>query len=251
MILRRIALALRKRDWFTVVVEIMIVVLGVFIGLQVNNWNEARLDRGTVSRHLLEISEDLQLHLESHDRLYASAIARIAAVDYIHEAAFGTQLPAYLRLTTEDRRVPVTPEIAPDRLSNLMGAINLVRISVASRSGYESLISSGNLGLLENRDLARSIQLYYGKYDDLLDTNDVFRGFRNSGAALSYQFGVSVFDERPAEDLIALASEHPAFAAYLRSQREWAVVHAGLLEELRSETETLLAAIHAALGVRP
>ena len=45
MILRRISHAFRKQDWFTVLIETLIVVFGVFIGLQVNNWNEARRDR--------------------------------------------------------------------------------------------------------------------------------------------------------------------------------------------------------------
>ena len=45
MILRRLSTAVRKQDWFTVVVETLIVVFGVFIGLQVNNWNEARSER--------------------------------------------------------------------------------------------------------------------------------------------------------------------------------------------------------------
>jgi hypothetical protein len=39
--LRRLADALRKQDWFTVAVETLIVVFGVFIGLQVGNWNDA------------------------------------------------------------------------------------------------------------------------------------------------------------------------------------------------------------------
>ncbi len=43
MILRRIATAFRKQDWFTVAVETLIVVFGVFIGLQVNNWNVRRV----------------------------------------------------------------------------------------------------------------------------------------------------------------------------------------------------------------
>jgi hypothetical protein len=43
MILRRITDAFRKQDWFTVAVETLIVVFGVFIGLQVNNWNGARV----------------------------------------------------------------------------------------------------------------------------------------------------------------------------------------------------------------
>ena len=37
MILRRIAEALRRQDWFTVAVETPIVVFGVFIGLQADN----------------------------------------------------------------------------------------------------------------------------------------------------------------------------------------------------------------------
>jgi hypothetical protein len=45
MILRRLSDAFRKQDWFTVVVETLIVVFGVFIGLQVNNWNSARVAR--------------------------------------------------------------------------------------------------------------------------------------------------------------------------------------------------------------
>lgn len=46
MILRRLTHAIRKQDWFTVMVETLIVVFGVFIGLQVNNWNAARVARG-------------------------------------------------------------------------------------------------------------------------------------------------------------------------------------------------------------
>lgn len=42
MILRRLANAVRKQDWFTVVIETLIVVFGVFIGIQLGNWNEAR-----------------------------------------------------------------------------------------------------------------------------------------------------------------------------------------------------------------
>ncbi|MEQ9316207.1 MAG: hypothetical protein RLN72_10160 [Henriciella sp.] len=42
MILQRLATSIRKQDWFTVLIETLIVVFGVFIGLQVNNWNTER-----------------------------------------------------------------------------------------------------------------------------------------------------------------------------------------------------------------
>jgi len=36
MIIRRLVQSLRRRDWFTVVIEILIVVVGVFIGIEVS-----------------------------------------------------------------------------------------------------------------------------------------------------------------------------------------------------------------------
>ena len=45
MILRKLADAIRQQNWFTVVVEILIVVIGILIGLQVDSWNERRETR--------------------------------------------------------------------------------------------------------------------------------------------------------------------------------------------------------------
>lgn len=41
-VLRRIVINLRRQDWTTVGVELVVVILGVFIGVQASNWNEAR-----------------------------------------------------------------------------------------------------------------------------------------------------------------------------------------------------------------
>ena len=126
--------------------------------------------------------------------------------------------------------------------------MNLIRITVGSRNGYESLINSGHLSLFKNRELARRIQQYYNQYDDVRDTaGDVFRPFRNDGVLANYKYGVSGFDERPVEEIIELAREHEEFAAYLRSAREWAVVHAAFLEDLKASTEMLLVEINAEL----
>ncbi len=252
MILRRIIAHFRKQEWTAIAIDFVIVVVGVFVGLQVNNWNEARVERVTAAQHLREIAADLQSHLKMHDALYGSALARISAVDYIYKEAFGRTLPAKLRLGVEDW---IAPQVAPfpsEKSNNLLGSINLVRITVGSRSGYDSLISSGHLSIIGNKRLARDIQGYYKTYDDLLDTgNSVFRAFRNDGAAIYQAHGLSVFDERPPGEIAALARDNEDFAAYLRSMREWAIVHAGLLDELRLETEKLLTKINDELGLAP
>ena len=45
MILRRISENVKSQNWFSVAVEFVIVVVGVFMGLQVQDWNEARKER--------------------------------------------------------------------------------------------------------------------------------------------------------------------------------------------------------------
>ena len=65
MILRNLADALRNQNWFTVVLEVLIVVVGIFIGLQVDGWNEARKDRVSEHRYLERIYDELALDIES------------------------------------------------------------------------------------------------------------------------------------------------------------------------------------------
>ena len=65
MILRNLAEALRAQNWFTVVLEVLIVVVGIFIGLQVDGWNEARKDRVSEHRYLERIYDELALDIES------------------------------------------------------------------------------------------------------------------------------------------------------------------------------------------
>ena len=252
MILRRVIAHFRKQEWTAIAIDFLIVVAGVFVAAQVSNWNAAREGRATATRHLTEIAEDLRSHLAIHDKLYNSALARIAAVDYIYDKAFGKTLPQKLLLSVETWTAPEVPPYPADRLDNLMGAIDLVRVRVGSRSGYESLISAGHLSLIANKDLARALQLYYDDYDNFLDTgNGIFRAFRTDGAAIYQGLGVSVFDERPAEEIVTLARDNPDFAAYLRSVREWAILHANLLAQLKIDTEKLLTDIQTDLEDRP
>ncbi len=248
MLLRRVIQHVKDQNWFAVGIDFAIVVIGVFVGIQVSNWNEARVERGIAARHLAEIVEDLQAHLDFHDALYGSAVARIAAAEYLLEAAGYDAPPDELTLSTTTFPAPDSPEIREKDLDNLLGWLNLVRVTVSTRNGYESMISSGNLRLLRNRDLARQIQQYYGRYDDLLDTQKLFRQFRNEGARAAYAYGLSVFDERPVEDVVAVVREHEEFAAYVRTTREWAIAHANMLEDLRVETEALLASIRDELS---
>lgn len=75
MILRRLKAHVEKENWFAVAIDFLIVVIGVFIGLQVANWNEARLNtseervylerlRGDLVQSLAELNKDVTLLTE-------------------------------------------------------------------------------------------------------------------------------------------------------------------------------------------
>lgn len=44
MILRRLSKHLLTQDWAAAVIDFIIVVAGIFVGLQVDSWNETRID---------------------------------------------------------------------------------------------------------------------------------------------------------------------------------------------------------------
>ena len=60
MILRRLAEAIQQQNWFVVLLEVMIVVVGIFIGLQVDDWNQERLNRVNETIYLQEFLEDFE-----------------------------------------------------------------------------------------------------------------------------------------------------------------------------------------------
>ena len=170
MILRRFAEALKQQNWSAVAIEFVLLVLGVFLGIQVANWNETRIERDLVRGHLSEIAQDLRTHEAIGEDLIDSAKMRIAAVDYIYREAFGTHLPTTLKLASRSWKAPKVDAFPPDQ------------------------------------------------------------------------------DQRPASEIVALARENPGFTAYLRSQREWAILNWNLLHNSGLETKALLAAIEQELA---
>ncbi len=83
MILRRIAAAFRRQDWFTVSVETMIVVLGVFLGLQVNNWNSERQLRQQEQDLLRVLADDFKSNIGYFDQNIAFDKSSVEACDQI------------------------------------------------------------------------------------------------------------------------------------------------------------------------
>jgi len=64
MLLRRITKHVKDQNWFAVGIDFVIVVIGVFIGIQVANWNDVRVERSIGATYVEGFERDLEADLE-------------------------------------------------------------------------------------------------------------------------------------------------------------------------------------------
>ena len=67
MILRRLSEHVKDQNWFAVVLDFLIVVTGVFIGMQVNTWNSERQARAGEQKYLERLNQDLAVSIEQNE----------------------------------------------------------------------------------------------------------------------------------------------------------------------------------------
>ncbi len=135
--LLRVAEHIRTQNWTAIGIDFLIVVLGVFVGIQVSNWNQARVDR--------------QRGVEFTERLRADLIEERWVFDFI---------PAYFSDVRDaaDRAVLALEDKA--ELSNhdlLVAAYRATQYREGNRrrSTYDELVSTGSLGLITDKRLLR------------------------------------------------------------------------------------------------
>jgi len=57
---RRVIAHFRKQQWTAIFIDFLIVVLGVFVGIQVSNWNSARIGANEADAFLVRIEDDVR-----------------------------------------------------------------------------------------------------------------------------------------------------------------------------------------------
>lgn len=143
MILNHLGSAIKRQDWFVVLIEIFIVVIGIYIGLQVDAWNEARKDR---EKELI-ILDQLKAGLEVDLANLEEAMDRFKNVD---------ERVGYLIEHIKAKK-PYAPELDAD-----FGALYGIDTQSLNRAAYESLKSEG-LDLVSNPALRSQITQVFEK----------------------------------------------------------------------------------------
>ncbi len=149
MLLRRITKHIKDQNWFAVGLDFLIVVIGVFIGLQVANWNDARLQKAD-ERQLIQRLADEAAELTS------------ALSDYrtIHSDTVEANFEFVELLADPDACLEVNDTYK--RLSLMATDFPPPRFSVSTIDG---LISSGRSQLIGSADLRDRISEIADEFD--------------------------------------------------------------------------------------
>ncbi len=146
MILRRVIAHFRKQEWTAIALDFLIVVAGVFIGIQVSNWNAARAE-GADERALLgRLHEETRALLEIQKSEFADQAPRINALTGIHPLLFDPA-PGRALTDVECRIIAISHwQPAPtDELPILEEAISTGRIELVSNQTIKANLRSFSL----------------------------------------------------------------------------------------------------------
>ncbi len=145
MILRRVIAHFRKQEWTAIAIDFVIVVVGVFVGIQVSNLNAARADRGRAAGYLERIAADIDADLGDYaDRLaYWEAVSGYAAtgLSYAESRDLGGG--------------------SPWRILLAYFQASQVAEFYTSSATWDEMRSAGELRLIENIELRGTLAQYY------------------------------------------------------------------------------------------
>lgn len=153
MILRRMITKLRQQDWLTVFLELVVVVAGIFLGLQADAWNEARKDREREVVHLQQIQADMAINVEE-----LRGLAKQHA-DLEEELKFAVSAVKKESVTAEET----------ERLKWAMMTALRYPPAMIQTGGYDSLIASGDFSILRDAELKIRLVRLHSYYDNLHD----------------------------------------------------------------------------------
>lgn len=145
MLLRRVIAHLRKQEWTAIAIDFVIVVVGVFIGMQVANWNDERADRERARGYLERIHEDIEADLANYENRLEF---------WSRTLAFGRTGLAY----ADTRQAGELTQW--DLLLAYFQASQVAEFFTTDTT-YEELKSAGELGLIADLDLRNSLAGYY------------------------------------------------------------------------------------------
>jgi len=150
MILRSVTRHVRDQNWFAVGLDFLIVVVGVFIGIQVANWNAGRMERFQEVGYVQRLAEDLRQDIETYDGMLEIYSIKQETILALRDAPLATVMAGDLK------------DVA------LKLDYTVYKALPAQRSAtFDELVGSGTLRLVRNSSFRTALADYYANYGRL------------------------------------------------------------------------------------
>jgi hypothetical protein len=147
MILRRITEHVHHQNWFAVFIDFVIVFIGVYIGIQAANWNDAQADLRLGQYYIDRLAVDLGNDVEIHT----------AQLSYYKQVLDSVkQVERLLIENSTDAKAIVSAAYRATEVSNVP----------TNTATWEQIVSSGHVGLLRDSRLEQRLAEYYNFEQD-------------------------------------------------------------------------------------
>ena len=217
MILRRLTQHVREQNWVAVALDFLIVVIGVFVGLQVSNWNETRAEQTRLDRYVDELQLDLAAEREEMQHVQQIAIERFAALSYLLDEAIGWSLPTSIDRFGEDFQVDPMPEFEVEPGQAVFNETLTLETFDGQRHTFDALTNTGEFQLFNRRPIARDLRAHYADISSFQDYESNYLLPRYLGVFEQFhENGIARFDAVDPDALISVIREDPVLASRLR-----------------------------------
>jgi hypothetical protein len=161
MAIRRFREHVTDHNWFAVGIDFAIVVVGVFLGLQANNWNAARLERAAVRDYRAEVIQNLRAN----------------------EISIGDQVKYYRQVHDHANaalRVLETPGSAMDEkfLVDIYQATQ-VRQRFLAHTAYDEMKSAGLGRMIAGPEIRARLASYYAQLPQINESALAVTAYRD------------------------------------------------------------------------
>ena len=164
MILRRLTKHVKDQNWFAVGLDFVIVVVGVFVAMQVANWNSARIERELERAYLLRLHEEVSVTIGEQEGERADVLARAKRLEEVsgYFAAFGTPQTIALEPVGDHCAAVITSHIFDGDISlppTVSELISTGRILLVSNEALRMQIVRFSQAMGEYGQLRHDIQI--------------------------------------------------------------------------------------------
>ena len=148
MLLRRITEHLKAQNWTAVGIDFVIVVVGVFIGIQVANWNDARQEKAREAHYVERLDAELEV-----------IRTRLADARVVYErSAREIELLLTAQRDFAENGMASLPD--DETLKRAVRNATTGRVPAGSPAAFKEMLSNGDLEILSSDELRQALFAY-------------------------------------------------------------------------------------------